>query len=140
MKKPKAYLAWPVKLRGIDKELHVTCKYLGTAEYTVEGIRARLEDIDTSVIIEAWHANVFNNFGHVTYVLIIDRGSARFRSCHIALASLSKSDYKFNPHITLDQETWTLFKDHLKILTPENTIEHIGALTLYVDKIPTETF
>lgn len=140
MKKPKAYLAWPVKLQGVDSDYHITCKYLGTTTFTVEDICERLKGINTKIIIEHWRPEVFNNFGHLTHVLLIVGYRANLRTCHRALNSMAKAEYHFNPHITVDRDVWNIVNDLPQIFNPENTIESIGPLTLYVDKKPTETF
>lgn len=134
----KAYLAWPVKFLGVEmpKDLHITLKYLGDSPFTVEDLRKRLKGKNTTLSVQSKMHWMLTKFNLTTTVLALHDVPANAFLCKAALDDLRKSDYPgWNPHITVPKDLWDQIKKEGP--TPQDLIEDIGPLTLYVDKIAT---
>lgn len=134
----KSYLAWPVKLKDLSQELHVTLKYLGDSPFTLGDLGRRLAGIDTKLDLTRalW---VPERFDHGAHVMVLDGLSSAPHAAHAAVKDLRKDDYPtWRPHMTLPALPWARLT--AAKATAKDTIESVGPLTLYVDKKAVVTF
>jgi hypothetical protein len=128
----KAYLAWPVKFRGLDLALHVTAKYLGNSPFSIEDITDRLKGLNTGLDLSKaeWAPNIFGGGTYVLELILLNKDAY---SVNAALASLREDDYpKWRPHVSVPSIVWKNIRH--QELTPKEVVAHVGPLTLFVDK------
>lgn len=120
--KPKfSYLYWPVVIpgySGVDDELHITAKFLGTDKFkhaeVFDLIKDKLQHIDLNAL--EWEAVEFDtkSDGKVK-VLEFKKFPQHMQDVHDALHSLRADDYpNYRPHVTVPAELWGAVKETKK--------------------------
>lgn len=127
----KAYLGWPVKLKNLPADLHVTLKYIGEVkDYTslVETIRLKLAGSDTRLNLTGceWHSTRFGSKA----VLVLAGVPVSAYDCQSKVKDICKDSFpSWTPHVTLENSRLT----HTYAARPvEEAVESVGPLTLFV--------
>ncbi len=134
----KSFIAWPVKLKDLSQELHITLKYLGDSPYTLINLGRRLaphdKTFDTTKL--TWTPELFAG---QTRVLVLEGFNESLHKTRAAVEDLRPSDYPtWRPHISVPAYQW--IQVARQGIQPLAMIESIGPLTLYVDKKPVCVF
>lgn len=134
------YLAWPVQLKTPMAHVpaHITLKYLGMAETTVNDVRARLKGLETKFEFSnaRWRGETFDR---QSYVMVLEGLDSALLKTRAAVDNIRTDDYpEWRPHLTLEKSIWS-FITHGN-LTPQQVIRTIGSLTLYMDDRAIATF
>ncbi len=132
----KAYIAWPVRIKNFDHDLHVTAKYLGTTPYDLEAIKESLKGLNTKLDFSRT-TFVERMFAGNCPVLEIEGLNPEAYEVKDRLKHLRKEDYPvWRPHISIDMHAY-LDVTHGN---SDPIIDYSGPLTLYVDKKPVHEF
>lgn len=130
---PKSFLAWPVRLLGVDEELHVTLKYLGDTRVVLTDMQLRLYHTETRIDIArcGWSPETF---GPGVPVLELFGLPEHANACRALVNDLRPDDYpKWRPHISFSS---TLTRDYAAQHKPKRIVLETGPLIWYVDKKP----
>lgn len=124
----KSYLAWPILIKGVIPNFHLTLKYFGDSTYSISDLEALLEN-HLTVFDDRWATWVPDEFDG-SPVLVLSRIDVRLFETQKALGEFRPDDYLlWRPHITVPLSV-------LKMIVsagypPRSQIQEIGPLTLY---------
>lgn len=132
--KPYSWLQWPVKLTGMETDLHVTAKFFGKAKIDVGAVLQKIRNLypiqEKYKDIE-WEPAIFGN-GEDVYVLELTRYPSVMDRVH-DLFDLVNDDFpEYRPHITIPKGSWDAVKEGK--ITPQQVDLTFGVIELHLGK------